>query len=65
MDHCVGTKGIARAAYYVINDADRERNGTDVVSIRVRYEKAAPRIDEFEIKLQQRSATRTKVTAVK
>ncbi len=65
LEHCVGTKGMARVAYYIINDADRERGGTDTVSIRVRYDKAAPRIEEFDIKMRERTATRTKVTRAK
>ena len=30
-EHCIGTRGLARVAYYVVNEQDRERTDTDVV----------------------------------
>jgi hypothetical protein len=64
-DHCTGTKGKGRAVYYVIKEPERHRKGSDTFSVRVVRAGGNIDIQEYEINLEDRTSTRTKVTLVR
>ena len=59
--HCIGTRGQGRIGHYVINDKDLDRVDTDAVSVRVRFPNGNVQLDDYEINLAERIATRTHV----
>ena len=63
-EQCNGLKGMTRVVYYVVDDKRRGRARTDAVATRVRYLPTPTRVDEFDVNLEQRTATRTQSTVV-
>ena len=61
LKHCIGRTLKGRAAYYTINPADRDRSGTDSMSVRIRFANSIIGQDDLQIDLAQRIATRTKI----
>jgi Caspase domain len=65
LEHCVGKSAAGVAAYYVINDGDRERRDADFYSLRATYPSGTIHLHEFSADLGSRSSTRDKVTVVR
>jgi hypothetical protein len=60
--HCVGTKGPARSAYYILDEQHIAETKIDTLVVRARYGNGIIDTSEYAIDLAKRTATRTKVT---
>ena len=58
--HCIGSKGPVRSAYYVLDEKHRDRTDTDTITLRARHPGGITDIVDYEIDLGQRTSTRTK-----
>ena len=60
--HCLGSKGRGRTIFYVLDEKHKDRTDGDAVTLRVRHTGGIVDTHEFQIDLDQRAATRTKIT---
>ena len=59
--YCIGQTIRGRAAYYMINEKDRDNTVTDQMSFRIQYASGHTCLDEFAVNLVPRHVTRTNV----